>query len=279
MKKYLKIGRKPINVVLENGKSFKWTWHKIWIYGGMKSDIQEASRLDNSPVDLMLNDDVAKFRFRYKGREVTLASGNQEYGDLDVFVKEVYSFLDCENEDVLDIGTNIGDSAIFFALNNAKKIIALEPYPLGYNFAKLNVSDNNCGAVIELLNAGYGKDGVISLDPGYRNTLGSDLKESKNGKQVPIYSLKSLLSRYDLVSPVLKMDCEGCEYSILDEEEDVLTRFKRIQIEYHYGYERLMKKLQKAGFSVRFTEPQKAFGAEAVNHEMLVGWLFAEKTQ
>ena len=277
----LKIGRDRIKVILENGESFKWVDYKILVYTYMKLEVKNGKRsLDDLPVDFMSNDDEAKMRFKYKGKEITLASRNRRYGDLlSVFVNEEYSFLNCENEDVLDIGANIGDSAIFFAINNAKKVIALEPYPFSYNYAKLNISNNDCGAIIELLNAGYGKDGIVNIDSDYRNPGTLDIKESKNGKQVPKYSLKSLLSNYDLVSPVLKMDCEGCEYNILDEEDEVLTKFKRIVIEYHYGYEKLMKKLEKIGFKVRFTEPNKIFNIEAVNHKMLMGYLFAERSQ
>ena len=278
---HLKIGRERAKVILESGESFKWVYAKIWTYAQMKLEVENGKRSSGDlPVDFKLNDDDAKMRFKYKGKEISLASGSQANGDLGaVFVNEEYSFLNCQNEDVLDIGANIGDSAIFFAFNNAKKVIALEPYPFAYNYAKFNVSNNNCGTIIELLNAGYGKDGIINIDPGYRNTIGSDIKESKNGKPVPIYSLKSLLSNFDLVSPVLKMDCEGCEYNLLDEEEDVLTKFKRIQIEYHYGYEKLTKKLEKVGYKVRFTEPEKVFHKETANHDMLSGYIFAEKFQ
>ncbi len=178
---------------------------------------------------------------------------------------------------MVDIGANIGDSAIYFALNNAKRVIALEPYPHSYSSAEANVKNNDLGNVITLINAGYGDDSTIIVNEAFNNNVGSDLIASEQGINIPLYSLKSLIERYNMQSPVLKMDCEGCEYNLLNEADEVIKRFKRIQIEYHYGYEKLMKKLEKAGFKVKFTEPKKYFDKNAVNHEMLLGYLYAEK--
>ena len=35
-------------------------------------------------------------------------------------------------------------------------------------------------------------------------------------------------------------DCEGCEYNLLNEDCDILKKFKRIQLEYHHGYNKLI---------------------------------------
>ena len=73
------------------------------------------------------------------------------------------------------------------------------------------------------------------------------------------------------------MDCEGCEYNIVNEQDETLRKFKRIQIEYHYGYEKLKSKLEEAGFTVRYTEPRKSYNKEATNPNMSVGWIYAER--
>ena len=76
---------------------------------------------------------------------------------------------------------------------------------------------------------------------------------------------------------MLKMDCEGCEYSLLEEEREVLRKFKRIQIEYHYGYDQLVTKLKENNFKVSFAEPMKIYNKDATNNKMLVGMLYAER--
>jgi len=57
---------------------------------------------------------------------------------------------------VVDIGASIGDSSIYFALNGASYVIALEPYPYTFNLAVKNVKVNNLNDKIKILNAGYG---------------------------------------------------------------------------------------------------------------------------
>ena len=60
-----------------------------------------------------------------------------QYGDiLAVFYKKDYDFLNVKNKIVIDIGTNIGDTAIYFVLMGAKKVIALEPDPKIFKYAK-----------------------------------------------------------------------------------------------------------------------------------------------
>lgn len=167
-----------------------------------------------------------------------------------VFFKEDYSFLNVAGCDVIDVGVNIGDSPIYFALNGARRVIGLEPYPYAFSYAEKNVKLNKFRNII-LLNAGYGKDSKIVVDNNKISSIGSSLIASNDGKEIQIYSLKTLLNKYEIENAVLKMDCEGCEHNLLDEDYEVLRRFNLIQIEYHYGYEKLKEKLEKCGFNVK----------------------------
>ena len=115
-------------------------------------------------------------------------------------------------------------------------MIALEPYPFSYNFAIKNIDLNRVKEKIILLNAGYGSDSNVIVDQNKMTNIGSSLIQSKKGKEIRIYSLKTLIMSHGLGSDLmLKMDCEGCEYSLLEEETETLRKFKKIQIEYHYG--------------------------------------------
>jgi hypothetical protein len=74
------------------------------------------------------------------------------------------------------------------------------------------------------------------------------------------------------------MDCEGCEYeSILNENDETLKIFKKIQLEYHYGYEKLKEKLEKLGFRVECTKPLKVYNPDATNPNLEVGYIYAER--
>jgi len=128
-----------------------------------------------------------------------------------------------------------------------------------------------------LLNAGYGKDGVIRINESFIPNNFFDLKESKDGKgnQINLHSLKTLVSMFDIKEAILKMDCEGCEYNLLNEDRDIIRRLKRIQIEYHYGYEKLLNYLKENGFDVKYKKPKKDFNPYASNPNMKVGYIYA----
>jgi len=159
---------------------------------------------------------------------------------------------------VIDIGANIGDTPIYFALHNAKKVIALEPFLKNYEFAKTNIAINNLAEKIIILLAGCSaKNGFITINPNYQSNHESKLVEFQDGKQIPLFTIEDLFNQYNIPhGSILKMDCEGCENDIINSaSKEILQRFSHIQIEYHSGYKTLKEKLEKCGFSVSITGP------------------------
>ncbi|MEM3714462.1 MAG: FkbM family methyltransferase, partial [Nitrososphaeria archaeon] len=70
--------------------------------------------------------------------------GLRRYGSgIETFIDEDYKFLKVSNETVIDIGANVGDTPIYFALKGAKKVIALEPDFNYFTIANLNIEENN----------------------------------------------------------------------------------------------------------------------------------------
>ncbi|MCL4480412.1 MAG: FkbM family methyltransferase [Candidatus Thermoplasmatota archaeon] len=207
-----------------------------------------------------------------------IGENNQNNGNIfDVFIKEEYKFLNVKGRICIDIGASIGDSPIYFALNGATKVIGLEPYPYTFNFGVRNIKENGLDQKIIFLNAGYGLDGEILVDENKVSTDAMDLQQSKIGKKISTYSLKTLVNKFKLDKVVLKMDCEGCEYALLNEDEEVFNHIEMIQIEYHYGYEDLVKKLKNCGFNVKFTEPRKSYTRNASNLNKEIGYIYAER--
>lgn len=194
-----------------------------------------------------------KEEFPYKDRVIKMHGIPENGAILDVFVKEDYSFLNVNNEVVIDVGANIADSAIYFAVNGAQRVVALEPFPYSYLIGKKNIEENNLEGKIELVNAGYGNKEEISIDGETISNGGSQLTVSPGGTRIKLYSLKEVLKDFDIDIALLKMDCEGCEYDLLTEDDVVLRRFKRIQLEYHYGHTKLKRKLRRAGFKVSYS--------------------------
>jgi predicted RNA methylase len=59
----------------------------------------------------------------------------------DYEVPEVLSGL--RDRDVIDVGASVGDTALYFVLNGARKVIALEPLPNVAKCAEENVRLND----------------------------------------------------------------------------------------------------------------------------------------
>lgn len=212
------------------------------------------------------NDTVLKMKFFKDG----IMNGEPSSFDGD------YDFLEPFNSCiVVDIGANIADSSIFFAVKGASKIISLEPYKYSYEMGLYNIELNNLENVISFINAAYGKDGYIEIEDKVSN-IGSELKPFNGGIKIPIMSIDTIINKYIGVTferLLLKMDCEGCEYNLLEEKNEVIKKFDKILIEYHYGYEKLEIKLKKCGFKVKFTTPHKWKDKEG--HIYVQGYLYA----
>ena len=196
-------------------------------------------------------------------------------GDLfNIFYEKDYDFLPVKNRVVIDIGANIADSSIYFAMTGAKKVIALEPFPKNFEVAQKNIALNGFTDKIELLNAGccggQSKDMVLDVSA---NGVGCQTMQSSLGSNIHFYTLRELVDKYNIDShAVLKLDCEGCEYDIiLSNGKTVLDKFSHIQVEYHCGFGDLKKHLVDANFSVSHTDPKYENGME-------IGWIYATKS-
>ena len=78
------------------------------------------------------------------------------------FLDEQFKRLHVKNRNVIDIGANVGDTAMYFALRGAKHVYAFEPYPYSYKLAIKNIKLNKLQDKITLLNEGCGgKEGKI----------------------------------------------------------------------------------------------------------------------
>ena len=243
----------------------------------------KQSDLDSS-VRIIEKIKVIQFKFDNKPLKFYYDSQKQLHNTLGMikeqFIEEQYKWLDVKNKVVIDIGANIGNSAIYFALKWAKHVYAFEPYPYSYKLAMRNIKLNKLQNKITLLNEGCGrKKGTIRIDTEYKNLGSTDLKNFKNGVDITITTLDELVKRFDIADEaVLKIDCEGCEYGVLLEAQNsVLRRFNLIQIEYHYGYLNIKRKLNDSGFKVTNTGPKYSANSEAENKVMALGIIYALK--
>jgi FkbM family methyltransferase len=218
-------------------------------------------------------------RFKYKNKNLKLFFDN----DLqlkntimkirDNFYLDQYKKLHCKNKVVVDIGANIGDTAIYFALNGADKVYAYEPYPYSFRLAVKNINYNKIQNAT-ILNEGVSqKTKTILINPQFTNMGNSALKASVRGKKIRIVNLDYIVKKYSIKNAVLKIDCEGCEYGcIIGASKEAIKCFDEMLLEYHHGYVDLVKKLKECGYEVKRTLPQKIvdYNTKTVNYTGLI---------
>ena len=189
------------------------------------------------------------------------------------FSPSYYSFISGKCHIAVDIGGSIGDSSILLLMRGANKVISLEPNVSTFSIAKENIERNGMEDRITILNAGYGEDGVIKI----KNVVGdpnNKIEFEENGREIPVLSLKSIINKYfnqyesaSHIIAFLKVSCAGCEMNLLNEDDEVLRIFSKVQIKFEAGYLELWQKFEKLGYLVRIS---------FIDYP-LRGWLYIEK--
>ena len=262
----------------------------------LKSSI-EVVRKDGKRIKIQDKDEFFRQRFKflneksYESNYVVKRGSNNDIllripltdnGDIyRAFVNEDYLWLKAKEHIVIDIGAGVGDSALLFALWGAEKVYAFEPFPSRFEEAKANVIANNLQHKIELHNSGVGSPSQLLLDSDYIPSNSSNVSNhtsKASGQRIEILDLKSIVEMVNSRDLILKMDCEGCEYSaIMEASCDVLQNFKQIQVEYHYGYKNIQKKLEECGFLVSHTKPKLMRDRDLGLTDLYLGYLRAVK--
>jgi FkbM family methyltransferase len=166
---------------------------------------------------------------------------------LEIFENEYYGDTDVKGKVVVDVGAYVGDSAIYFALKGARKVIAIEPHPVAYAEMIENIRLNDLENVIVPVNAGLAsKPGRLYIEGvDIRSTVTTYYAPSCNGL-IPIITLSDVLSKYNIRDrSVLKMNCQGCEYDVILNDYEHVKVFEEIIIEYHVDAVALSKILSK----------------------------------
>lgn len=277
-KNYLKviflllINSKKINVVLRDGNIY--TWNNIQV----RNYIIASNLRYNDGAKVKFFPDLDKMEFTYLSKRLTFVGFLEDGWIYHELVNFEYNQLNFNNKIVLDIGANSGATSIFFILNGAKYVYAVEPMPMTYSLLKENVRLNKLTQFISTLNYGIGYPSQVNLDT---NISGQgayiDSAIAKTGKSVEIKSLSYIIEKYKIDECVLKMDCEGCEYAaLMSLDKNTLKHFSEIMLEFHYGCQNLKKFLEQNGYDVNCTEPISSYN-HLSHTKMKSGLLYARK--
>lgn len=163
-------------------------------------------------------------------------------GDIDIFYeifyKEIYQLPNESNTSlVIDAGANVGFAALFFLKQMPDATIyCIEPDPDNFIFLKKNLKAEIENSKVKIIMAGLsGKDGEMSLE---RNSFkyNSNLVEApvEGAVQVLTYKVETFLKNF--VSgkvDLFKMDIEGAEESIFENDVSWLKNVDQLMIEFH----------------------------------------------
>ena len=188
---------------------------------------------DNGCLDLRTADGLTITLRRNSGDAMTVA---------EVYLYDCYACRAqlSSNPIVVDIGGFIGDFALYAVKRlNARRVIVCEPSPRNWNLLLRNIANNGYADRILPINMAVtdGTDAMMNIDTPdeYQCTVSAYNSGSQALSLVPGISLSKLLHDQSIESvDLLKIDCEGGEYAILDSaSSDVLHRIRNIVFEYH----------------------------------------------
>lgn len=170
---------------------------------------------------------------------------------------------------VVDVGANIGCFAIVAASRTGPdgRVIAIEPDPDIFAQLEYNVQLNGLANVTALCCAVGGSNQEVTLVSSENSLHSSTFRivdsHAVNGREISVQSrrLVDILDEMDIAEvDLLKLDCEGAEYEILDSlSVECAERIKQIVMEVHQITGRLPREVQQRlnhlGYTVRWGYP------------------------
>jgi FkbM family methyltransferase len=197
----------------------------------------------------------------------------------ETFIHDIHFIgFDLKDKIIVDIGAFVGDTALYYA-NFGAIVYAYEPHPVNFYWLKKNIELNpHLKDRIKTFNEAVGKDEEIEISVGRNINGGFSIYGQAKGKALKVksISLRKILEENDLDNPyLLKADCKGCEYYII--EDDAISKFEKVKIEYT-GFNRpkvdyIISKLKSKGFS-KFRVFKHNWG---IYHLSDHGTIYAEK--
>jgi len=180
---------------------------------------------------------------------------------IETFIYRIHDIIRPQGAKVLDIGAWVGDSSLRLAKLGAAKIVAVEPNPNNYSELLRHIKLNKTlGNRIIAINAAVGNDGRqrFCYNKKYDGG-GSIFKDNEKCINIYSYSIKTLYKKYGYFD-IIKLDCKGCEISVLNELHILKPKPKLLKLEVDlpsWGTlidndpSKLINKLIQLGYSVQ----------------------------
>jgi|SaaInlV_130m_DNA_3_1039695.scaffolds.fasta_scaffold01027_5 FkbM family methyltransferase len=150
---------------------------------------------------------------------------------------EMQGFEIMKNDVIIDIGGHIGLFSLYASLKNPNgKIISIEPHPQNFLLLKENLECNGFPN-IKILNSAVSNSNknielfIDSLDDSAHSIHGV----GKNSIQIKGITLHQIMNENRITNcNMLKMDCEGAEFEIINSlSDEEILKIEKICLEYH----------------------------------------------
>ena len=199
----------------------------------------------------------------------------------EIYIDGIYNYYSSNKSVLIDIGMNVGLTSLFFAdKSNFTNIYSYEPFKPTFDAARENFKLNNdLSKKIFAFNFGLGAENSqieIPYNFEYKGSMGiqglpKHIQIDENNITYLTVDIRSVGSEINIIKEkhkdreiVVKMDCEGSEYVIIEKlvQENLLKYIDVILMEWHIkGSSYLVEKLIDAGFHVfSFDETNENIG-------------------
>lgn len=195
----------------------------------------------------------------------------------EVFVEGIYNYKSDDEFILFDIGMNVGITSLYFSKNEkCSSIFAFEPFSKTREFAKENLSLNHTSSKIKVFDFGLGfpeRKIKVNYNEEFKGSVGiNGVAEYINVEDKDVFELEIRDVAENILQNsidnnkniILKIDCEGAEYEIINrlKAQNVLSKISCLMIEWHVnGPNQIVDTLLSENFKVfSFNENSKTIG-------------------
>ena len=158
----------------------------------------------------------------------------------------------------MDIGANIGVYSLYATYLGVKKVYAYEPNKNAYKVLLQNITNNDLEDVIIPQNMAISDTNnktvkIPSSSSPYNQIIANNNDNIENYDLISTINVETIISNNKIeFIDVLKIDCEGCEYSVFfNMKKSTMLKIGNIRMEYHSGpNSRLFSYLKTNNFDI-----------------------------
>lgn len=195
----------------------------------------------------------------------------------EVFIEGIYNYKSEDEFILFDIGMNVGITSLYFSKNEkCSAIFAFEPFSKTREFAKENFSLNHTSSKIKVFDFGLGfpeRKIKVNYNEEFKGSVGiNGVAEYINVEDKDVFELEIRDVAENILQNsidnnkniILKIDCEGAEYEIINrlKAQNVLSKISCLMIEWHVnGPNQIVDTLLSENFKIfSFNENSKTIG-------------------